>query len=105
MNATPNSKLPIVYLGDETMAAAFASAGVKAHAPAPGESHAAFERARQEAQVVLLGTRVAADIPPNALENALAAIAPLVAIIHDSEGNSAVPNPAARARRQLGLDR
>jgi hypothetical protein len=104
MNATASPKLPIVYLGDATTAAAFAAAGVKAHAPAPGEEHAAFEQARDESQLVLLGTRFAATLPPNALENALASLAPLVAIIHDSEGNAAVPSAAARARRQLGLD-
>lgn len=98
------SGLPIVYLGDAATAAAFCAAGVKAHAPAPGEEHAAFERAREESQIVLLGTRFAATLPPNALENALASLAPLVAIIHDAEGNAAVPDPAARARRQLGLD-
>jgi hypothetical protein len=104
MNANKSPKLPIVYLGDAPMAAAFSAAGVQAHAPAPGEEHDAFARAREEAQVVLLGTRVAAALPPNALENALASLAPLVAIIHDSEGRSAVPDAAARARRQLGLD-
>ena len=103
MNATATSKVPIVYLGDAATAAAFSAAGVKAHAPAPGEEHAAFERAREESQLVLLGTRLAAALPPNALENALAALAPLVAIIH-AEGDAAVPNAVARARRQLGLD-
>jgi len=96
--------LAIVYLGDAATAAAFSAAGVKAHAPAPGEEQVAFEQAREESQLVLLGTRFAATLPPNALENALASLAPLVAIIHDSEGNAAVPNPAARARRQLGLE-
>ena len=95
--------LPIVYLGDAATAAAFSAAGVKAHAPAPGEEYAAFEQARGQSQLVLLGTRFAATLPPNALENALLAIAPLVAIVHDSEGHAAVPDAAARARRQLGL--
>jgi hypothetical protein len=103
MNEIDGSKLPIVYLGDAATAAAFAAAGVKAHAPAPGDEHAAFERAREESGLLLLGTRFAATLPPRALENALASLAPLVAIIHDSEGRAAVPDAAARARRQLGL--
>ena len=104
MNETEGRRLPIVYLGDAATAAAFSAAGVKAHAPAPGEEHAAFEQARDESKLVLLGTRFAATRPPNALENALASLAPLVALIHDSEGRPAVPDAAARARRQLGLD-
>ena len=103
MNATPGTKLPIVDLGDAATAAAFSAAGVQAHAPAPGEEFAAFERARTESQFVLLGTRLAAALPPAALVNALASPAPLVAIIH-STGDAAVPNAVARARRQLGLD-
>ena len=103
MSTTPAPKLPIVYLGDPATAAAFSAAGVKAYAPPPGEEHAAFERAREESQFVLLGTRMAAALPPNALENALASLAPLVAIIH-AVGDEAVPNAVARARRQLGLD-
>jgi vacuolar-type H+-ATPase subunit F/Vma7 len=96
--------LPVTYLGDAATAAAFSLAGIKAHAPAPGEEQAAFDRARDESRLVLLGTRFAMTLPPNALENALVSLAPLVAIIHDSEGNPAVPNAAARARRQLGLE-
>ena len=84
--------------------AAFSAAGVKAYAPSPGEEQAAFERAREESQCVLLGTRLAAALPPNALENALASLAPLVAIIHPV-GDESVSNALARARRQLGLDR
>lgn len=98
------SKLPITYLGDAATAAAFASAGIEARAPAPGEEHAEFERARSQSRVVLLGTGVAASLSPHALENALVSLAPLVAVIHDDEGRAVVPDAATRARRQLGLD-
>lgn len=101
MNDKP---LSVVYLGDEKTAAAFSLAGVTARAPARGEEHAAFASAREEAGLLLLGTRFAASLPPNALENALASLAPLVAIIHDAEGRAAVPDAAARVRRQLGVE-
>jgi vacuolar-type H+-ATPase subunit F/Vma7 len=104
MNATDQGMHPVTYLGDEATAAAFSLAGVKARAPAPGDEHAAFAQACEDSKLVLLGTRFAMTLPPNALENALASLAPLVAIIHDAEGNPAVPNPAAKARRQLGID-
>jgi hypothetical protein len=96
--------LPVTYLGDATTAAAFSLAGVKAQAPAPGEEEAAFAQACDESKLVLLGTRFAMTLPANALENALVSLAPLVAIIHDSEGRTAVPDAAARARRTLGIE-
>ena len=98
------TRLPITYLGDEETAAAFALAGVQAHAPAAGAERAAFERACEESRLVLLGTRFAATLPPNALENALASLAPLVAILHDGRDPGGLPDPAARARRQLGIE-
>jgi hypothetical protein len=96
--------LPVTYLGDAATAAAFAQAGIRAHAPSPGEEHAAFQQARDQSKLVLLGSRFASALPPDALENALASLAPLVAIIHDAEGRSAVPDAAARARKQLGIE-
>ena len=99
-----SGKSAVTYLGDAATAAAFALAGVEAHAPAAGEERAAFERACRESQLVLLGTRLARSLPPATLENALASLSPLVAIVHYGEGHAAVPDVAARARRQLGID-
>ena len=96
--------LSITFIGDAPTAAAFKLAGAATHTPAPGEELAAFEHAREASDVVLLGNDVAASLPPNALENALAAIAPLVAVLHDASGRPAVPVATARARRQLGIE-
>jgi vacuolar-type H+-ATPase subunit F/Vma7 len=96
--------LPVTYLGDADRAAAFTLAGIRARTPAAGEEESALAQARDESQLVLLGARFAMSLPPNALENALASLAPLVAIIHDGEGLAAMSDPVARARRQLGLD-
>lgn len=95
---------PIVYLGDAATAAAFAAAGIEAGAPAAGEELAALQLARADSQLLLLGAAFAAALPPHVLESALAATAPLVSIIHTAEGMAGVPNAAARARRQLGLE-
>jgi len=95
--------LRIAYVGSAPVASAFRLAGADTHAPAKGEELEAFERARRTADVVLLGNDVAASLPPHALENALVSLAPLVAVIHDSEG-APLPSAADRARRQLGFD-
>ena len=96
--------LTITFIGDAATASAFALTGAATHPPPPGEELAAFERARESSDVVLLGNDFAASLPPNALENALVALAPLVAILHDASGRPAVPTPAERARRQLGFE-
>jgi len=97
--------LRIAYVGNAATASAFGLAGAATHTPAPGEELEAFERARESADVVLLGNDVAASLPASALENALISLAPLVAVVHDSEGRAAVPTAADRARRQLGFDK
>jgi len=94
----------ITYLGDAASAAAFALAGIAAHAPAPGEERAAFERACAQSGVVLLGTQCALGLPPAMLEDALLRLAPLVAILRDPAQPAALPDAALRARRHLGLD-
>ena len=96
--------LSVWYVGGAATASAFALAGCATHTPASGEELEAFERARSSADVVLLSNDIAGALPPTALENALVALAPLVAVLHDSDRSPAVPTAADRARRQLGFD-
>jgi len=74
------------------------------HVPPAGEEVAAFERARSEAKVVLVAMDVALKIPLPRLEQAIAAQAPLVLIVPDLDGRPSPVDPAARVRRQLGLE-
>lgn len=104
MKNTDTRPLNVAYVGSAATASAFALAGVTVHAPAAGSELEAFESARGSADVVLLGNDVAAALPPSALENALVALAPLVAVLHDANGRPAVPVTTARARRQLGFE-
>jgi vacuolar-type H+-ATPase subunit F/Vma7 len=95
---------PIAFVGDAVMASGYRLAGVAVHVPAPGEEVAAFERARNEAKVVLLGMDTALKIPLARLEAAIAAPAPLVLIVPELDGRPSPVDPAARVRRQLGLE-
>jgi vacuolar-type H+-ATPase subunit F/Vma7 len=95
---------PIAFVGDAVMASGYRLAGVAVHVPAAGEEVAAFERARAEARVVLLALGTALKLPLARLERAIAAPTPLVLIVPDVEGRPSPVDPAARVRRQLGLE-
>lgn len=95
---------PIAFVGDAIMASGYRLAGVAVHVPAAGEETAAFERARGEAQVVLLALDTALKLPLARLEQAVAAPAPLVLIVPDPDGRPSPVDPAARVRSQLGLE-
>jgi vacuolar-type H+-ATPase subunit F/Vma7 len=95
---------PIAFVGDALMASGYRLAGVAVHVPEAGEEMAAFERARGAAQVVLVALDTALKLPLPQLERAIAAQAPLVLIVPDPEGRPSPVDPAARVRRQLGLE-
>lgn len=95
---------PIAFVGDATMASGYRLAGVAVHVPPAGEEMAAFERARSEARVVLVAMDVALKLPLARLEQAIAAPSPLVLIVPDPDGRPSPVDPAARVRRQLGLE-
>jgi len=94
----------IVFLGDELSAAGFRLAGVAARVPPPGKEAAWLEAALQQAQMVLISARCAAALSPEVLERALALRSPLVMAIPDWRGTHPANEPAARARRALGID-
>ncbi|HSC62733.1 MAG TPA: V-type ATP synthase subunit F [Caldimonas sp.] len=93
-----------LYLGDEVSAAGYRLAGVRVRTPAPGEATAALAEACAQAPLVLVSSAVAAAIGERALRAALSALAPLVVVVPDLEGDIPVPDLAARLRAQLGLE-
>ena len=93
-----------VYIGDETSAAGYRLAGARVEVPEPGAEAAALAAARAQAPLVLVSAAVAARIAERELRAALAALTPLTLIVPDLLGEAAVPDVAARLRRQLGLE-
>ncbi|HMA30182.1 MAG TPA: V-type ATP synthase subunit F [Casimicrobiaceae bacterium] len=92
-----------VYLGDEVSAAGYRLAGVECAVPPPGGEGAALHEALAKAPLVLVSPDVAARIDPQVLRQALAALAPLVVIVPDTQGVVPRPDLAARLRARLGL--
>lgn len=93
----------VAFIGDALAAAGFRLAGVRVYAPQPGGERAAFAQALATATAVFITPAVAAKLDPAAVERALAAGAPLVAIVPDEAPLAC--DPAERVRRQLGTER
>jgi vacuolar-type H+-ATPase subunit F/Vma7 len=94
----------IVYIGDEIGAAGYRLAGVRTIVPGQGAETAALSAARAEAPLVLVAATVASRVASHELDAALAALAPLTLIVPDLDPRTAVPDTAARLRRELGLE-
>jgi len=93
-----------IYVGDEVSAAGYRLAGVRVLMPRPGEAATALAEACAQAPLVLLSSAVAAGIGERPLRAALSALAPLVVVVPDLQGDVPVPDLAARLRAQLGLE-
>lgn len=91
------------YIGDEIGAAGWQLAGASVHVPEPGGEAAALDAARGEAALVLISAALAPRIEGATLRRAVAALAPLVLVVPDTQGIAALPDFAARLRAQLGL--
>ena len=93
-----------VYLGDEISAAGYRLAGVNVRVPQPGGETAALAAARVGAPLVLVSAAGATRVDPGALQAAAVALAPLVLVVPDPQGEIALPDLASRLRTQLGLE-
>jgi vacuolar-type H+-ATPase subunit F/Vma7 len=105
VTASDDSFASLAFVGDALSAAGFRLAGVRTFAPQAGEERAMFARARAAASVVFVTPEVAAQLSPAELDHALAAGAPLVAIVPALDAPPPAFDPADRVRRQLGLER
>lgn len=93
-----------VVIADEVTAAGFRLAGAHVRVPEVGGELTTLERARREAELVLITAELAARIAPSALRQALAARVPLLLIIPDIRGNAAPPDVAEALRTALGME-
>jgi vacuolar-type H+-ATPase subunit F/Vma7 len=94
----------VIYIGDELTSAGFRLAGAQVLQPAAGEEAAILTQARQDGQLVLVSADVAARIPREILEAALAACAPLTLVVPDLLGRQPIPDRAQSLRRHMGME-
>ena len=95
---------PVAYIGNELDAAGYRLAGVDARVPRAGGEAECFDAARSECALVLMDRAIAARIPAETLEAALAAAAPLVMIVPERAIGEGPASPAQKVRRLLGAE-
>jgi vacuolar-type H+-ATPase subunit F/Vma7 len=95
---------PVAYIGNEIDAAGYRLAGVDARVPRAGGEAECFAAARSEYALVLMDGAIAARIPAETLEAALAAPAPLVMIVPGSTPGEGPASAAEKVRRLLGAE-
>lgn len=92
------------FIGDEIGAAGWRLAGAQVHVPAAGQETAALADARAQGELVLVSADVAARIDRSTLQQAMAALTPLLLVVPDTQAQVAVPDFVARLRLQLGME-
>jgi vacuolar-type H+-ATPase subunit F/Vma7 len=93
----------IVLIGDELACAGFRLAGVDARPTAAADVPAAFEAARQQAGLVLLGHTAAAALPTDLLRQARLRGQPPVAVLPPLAAPAADEDFTRRLRALMGL--
>jgi vacuolar-type H+-ATPase subunit F/Vma7 len=94
----------VAYLGDEVSAAGWRLIGAAVTVCEPGREADALAQARSAAALVLVSAAVAARIDASTLRRAVSALAPLVLVVPDPQGEVPGPDLATRLRAQLGLE-
>ena len=94
----------VIYLGDEVTAAGFRLAGAQVRLPAAGEETASLVQAQRDGQLILVSADLAARMPHEPLQAALAALTPLTLVVPDLLGRQPMPDRAQRLRRRMGME-
>ena len=95
----------VVYIGDEVTAAGFRLAGLEAQVTHAGGAGEALRAALAgPADCVLFSGRLADDVPPALLQQALEGIEPLFAVVPDVRGLAAPPDLVREVRNALGIE-
>ncbi len=93
-----------VFIGDELTAAAYRLAGLDVHSPAEDEALAAFQRACEEAELVLVTAEYAQMLPAREFQRAQAGLSPAVVVVADVRGRRGLPDMGERMRHTLGME-
>lgn len=94
----------IIFIGDELTAAGFRLSGIETVVPLREAAPEALAQARTRAEVVLLTADYARHVPASQLDDALAAEAPIIAIIPDILAQTPAPDLVGKLRATLGID-
>ena len=91
-----------IFIGDELSAAGFRLTGIETIVPA--DAAAALAEARKRAGLVIMTAELARQVPAAALDEAMLAEAPVLAILPDVLFRSAPPDLGKKLRSVLGIE-
>lgn len=93
-----------IFIGDELTAAGFRLTGIETIVPAPDEVSSVLAEARGRAALVIMTADLARHVPATALEAAMLAESPTLAIIPDVLFRAPLPDLSGRLRSILGIE-
>ena len=93
-----------IFIGDELSAAGFRLTGIETLVPEPEAAAVTLADARGRARLVIMTAGLAERVPAAALETALLAETPTLAIIPDVLLRNALPDLSKRIRSVLGIE-
>ncbi|HSN72551.1 MAG TPA: V-type ATP synthase subunit F [Steroidobacteraceae bacterium] len=96
--------MQISVIADELTASGWRLAGASVQVPDRDDAQRAFERALEEAQLLLVTAEVAEWLDPAGLARALVGTDPLVLVIDDLRGRVEPPDIEREVRRGLGVE-
>jgi vacuolar-type H+-ATPase subunit F/Vma7 len=93
-----------IFIGDELSAAGFRLTGIETMVPKAGAADAALRDAGPRAALVIMTAETAQNLPEAELAAAMAADAPVLAIVPDVRLRAPAPDLAKRLRGILGIE-
>lgn len=93
-----------VFIGDELTGAGFRLAGIRVIQPEPDALEGVFNRALEEAPLVILTAGFASELPAHLVEEAVGRAAPPVAIVPAASGGPPLPDMEHEVRAALGVE-
>ncbi len=94
----------VIFIGDELTATGFRLTGIETLTPLPEDVAPAFDAACRRAELVLIAAESARHVPAGAIEAALLADRPTVAVVPDVLGRVEPPSLARRVKSILGIE-
>ena len=95
--------LPL-FIGDEITATGYRQAGVRTHPVAAGKATKAVERALEDTELLLISPTCADELGAERLRAIMRRARPLLVIVPDAAGQSALPDVDAAVDRVLGIE-
>jgi vacuolar-type H+-ATPase subunit F/Vma7 len=95
--------LPL-FIGDEITATGYRQAGIRTLPVAAGQATKAIERALGDTQLLLITPDCADELGAERLHTIMRRARPLLVIVPDAAGQSALPDVDAAVDRVLGIE-